>query len=502
MIREILVLGGGSAGFLAAITLRIKHPQLKVRLLRSPDIGIIGVGEGTTRALLTHMHGVLRIDLAEFYREVRPIWKLGIRFLWGTRPYFNFTFTPQFDSQVRGLRRPNGFYANDEIEHTDVASSLMTHDRVFLKQQDGGPLIRHELGYHLENEVFVNYLDRLAAALGIEILDGTVEHVTQNDAGIEALQLQDGRTLSADLYVDCSGFRSLLLGKTLQEPFESYKNSLYCDSAVAGGWQRPDGERIKPYTTAETMNSGWCWQIEHEHRINRGYVYSSAFISDDEAEREFREKNPRIDKTRIVRFTTGRYRRAWVKNVVAIGNAAGFVEPLEATALGVIAEDCQAINLSLTDCAYEPTASLRQAYNNRCQRIWDAIRNFLAIHYRFNRRLDTPFWRECRESADLAGAQHIVDYYRENGPAVAYRELLVDAADQFRLEGYWALLVGQQVPFEQRTSITPEERQIWRQHQVQNSQRANEGFTVEQALAVVHSAHWSWSPDFYRLAGG
>ena len=156
-------------------------------------------------------------------------------------------------------------------------------------------------------------------------------------AGVGALHLRVGERIVADLFVDASGFRSELLGRFLQEPFRSFDDSLFCDRAVIGGWARTN-EALHPYTTAETMEPGWAWQIEHEHWVNRGYVYSSRFISDDAA----RDGVPRakIRRSRlsraIVRFRTGRYERNWVGNVVAIGNSSGFVEPLEASALAII----------------------------------------------------------------------------------------------------------------------------------------------------------------------
>src|SRR5204863_2733497 len=191
-----------------------------------------------------------------------------------------------------------------------------------------------------------------------------------------------GATASADLFIDCSGFYSLLLGKAFAEPYTSFRNALFCDRAVVGGWDRTD-EPIKPYTTAETMESGWCWQIEHEHKIIRGYVYSSAFISDEDAEREIRAKNPKIGKTRIIRFVTGRYARGWVKNVVGIGNATGFVEPLEATALGMIAVQSQQLADTLSDSDLRPTPTQVANYNAYHAENWDTIRGFIALHYKF-----------------------------------------------------------------------------------------------------------------------
>src|SRR4051812_26109462 len=238
----------------------------------------------------------------------------------------------------------------------------------------------------------------------------------RGEEGIKTLRFASGRVESADLFIDCSGFASALLGGCLGEGFVSYDRTLFCDRAVVGGWTRTS-EAIKPYTTCETMQSGWCWQIEHETRINRGYVYSSAFISDDAAEGEFREKNPLITDTRVVKFTSGRYENFWVGNVVAIGNAGGFVEPLEATALGVIAFQSRTLAEILRDGDQEATRFRRDQYNSLHRRHWDSIRDFLAVHYRFNTRIDSQFWRHCQQHCELAGAAAALECYQENGPS-------------------------------------------------------------------------------------
>src|SRR5262249_26931362 len=156
-------------------------------------------------------------------------------------------------------------------------------------------------------------------------------------------------------------------------------------------WPRTD-EVIKPYTTAETMDAGWCWQIEHPDIINRGYVHSSSFVTPEEAEREFRAKNPKVTDTRVVPFVSGRYARGWVKNVIGIGNAAGFVEPLESTALSVICDQARIVAETLVECDQSPTGCMIDHYNRFTSRLWDEIRDFLGIHYKFNTRLDNAFW--------------------------------------------------------------------------------------------------------------
>jgi len=477
---------------MAAIALRCRLPAVQVTVVRSREIGIIGVGEGSTASLSDFLHRYLRIPPKQFFEIAQPTWKLGLKFIWGSRPYFNYTFNPlQLDGKPAGLRRVKAFYCDDVMEYEDPMSALMTHDRIFERRPAGDPAIHITLAYHFENEKFVRYLEAYALALGVRILDDTVSHVEQDETGIRTLRLASGQSQDAELFVDCSGFVSLLLGKTLGVPFVSFENSLFCDRAVVGGWDRTD-EPIHPYTTCETMDCGWCWQIEHEARINRGYVYSSAFISDDEAEREFRGKNPKVGPTRIVKFVSGRYRQCWVKNVVAIGNANGFVEPLEATALGAIAQQSRTLADTLVDGDCVVTDSARKHYGLYHGRYWDAIRDFLAIHYRFNTRLDTPFWRECRQRTDLAGAEAVLEVYRDNGPSFLFSATLLDPADQFGMSGYLALLVGQKVPHRAMHRAHESELKAWEALRQRHRDAALRAMTVKQALDAIRSPMWSW----------
>lgn len=497
MIQNVLVLGGGSAGFLAALTLKTRIPALAITILRSKEIGIIGVGEGTTVAVPKHLHSYLNFDPGEFHRQADPTWKLGIRFLWGSRPFFDYTFNYQMDWKWERLSKNNGYYCDEACAYADQPSALMSHNKAFVRQANGDPLIGRDFGYHIENEKFVTYLEGKATERGINIVDDTVADVRQDDQGIAALHLTSGAMLAADLYVDCSGFRSLLLGQTLGERFISFKPTLLCDRAIPGGWQRTD-EPIKPYTTAETMNAGWCWQIEHLTRIIRGYVYSSDFISDEEAEREFRQKNPKVESTRIIKFPSGRYDRSWVKNVVAIGNASGFVEPLEATSLAVICDESRLLAESLVDCERQPGPTLKESYNHISARAWDTIRYFLGMHYKFNTRLDTPFWRACREKADLGPAESIVDYYRDNGPSTYGRTALLRINDIFGMEGYLCMLVGQRVPYRKTWQAPVSERQIWNGIRAEHRAKALTGMTIPEAYQAILSPEWRWVPDFFR----
>ena len=311
MIQNVLVLGAGSAGLLAALSLKRKIPQLAVRVLRSPEIGVIGVGESTTPAFPSHLFDYLGINRRHFYATAEPTWKMGIHFIWGPRESFEYAFEPQLDVRWPDLARPNGYYCDEDFSCVNLHGALMLHGKAFAANPNGGgPIIPSWHAFHIENAKLVALLEQVAREIGVEIIDGKMSEALRGPAGVAAVVLEDGRRLDADFFIDASGFRSELLGRALNEPYISFGDSLFSDRAVVGSWDRAD-EPILPYTTAETMDAGWCWQIEHERSINRGYVYSSAAISDDHARAEFMRKNPKA-KTwdHVVKFRTGRYATA------------------------------------------------------------------------------------------------------------------------------------------------------------------------------------------------
>ena len=477
---------------MAALALKLKLPHLSVRVIHSSDLGIIGVGEGSTVVLTRFLHDYLRLHPAKFFEMAQPTWKLGLKFIWGPRDSFHYTFGPGPASYAQGASRPVGYFCDADMAHQDLHSVLMGQDKVFQRSPRGGPVVQMNVAYHFENEKFVRFLHDAARAAGVEVRDDKVVEVIRGEGGVRSLRLASGQEAEADFFVDASGFVSALLGKALGEPFVSYASSLFNDRAVVGGWDRAPGETIKPYTTCETMDAGWCWQIEHERRVNRGYVYCSAFIPDDEAEREFRAVCPRVGPTRIVKFVSGRYERNWVKNVVAIGNASGFVEPLEATALGVIAMQCRLLADCLQESRCRPNDPMRHCVNDFHRRNWDSVRRFLAVHYRFNARRDTPYWAHCRNETDLAGAGDVVEFYRWNGPSLLAQDILLDKFDQFGLSGYYAMLVGQRVPHQAPYEPSDAERAAWAQRSARMDEVARNAVPVAEALAAVRGPGWKW----------
>ncbi len=493
-INSIVVLGAGSAGLMAALTLKRKLPQLDVRVVRSKQIGVIGVGEATTAAFPRHFFEYLKMKPQNFYAEANPTWKMGIRFVWGPEHDFFYTFSFEFEKRLPELTRNNGFYYDPEQPWLGSSSAYMAHNRVFPRRPDGLPQFHNNHAFHIENITFVGWLENRCREEGVAITEATVTAEPGPD-GVGALITETGERITGDLYIDASGFRSELLGRLLNEPFISYADSLFNDRAVIGGWNRAPGEAIFSYTIAQSMNCGWCWQIDHDQVIHRGYVYSSSWISDEDARAEFLAKNPKANpaETSLVKFRSGRYRRNWVGNVVGIGNSAGFVEPLESTALQVICVETSTLADSLIDSLCDPPPTIVDLYNQYNGAQWDDIRNFLAVHFKFNTRIDSPYWRHCRENVALHGAEPIVEFYRENGPSVVAGTTLVHPANSFKMDGFLALLVGQQVPHQKMYDAPPAEREFWRERRAKLAQEAlTQGMTSEEALAALRRPGLKW----------
>ena len=499
MIKTVVILGGGSAGLMAAITLKTKVPALEVRVLRSPDIGVIGVGEGTTASFPRFLFDYLKVPRREFYAAAEPTWKLGIKFLWGPRREFYYPFAKEYEHTWPELRRPSGYYHDHETHWVGPTSALMAHDKAFPRNADGSPQIQTPHAFHIENLKLVAWLEGHAQKIGVVIEDGNVTGVEtgpvrttgREEKGIQSMILADGRRVAADLFVDASGFRSELLGRGLEEPYISFERSLFCDRAVIGGWNRTT-EVIKPYTIAETMDAGWAWQIEHEKFINRGYVYSSSHMDDETARAELLRKNPSIpeDRTRVVKYRSGRRSRNWVGNVVGIGNSVGFVEPLEATALGVIILECIMLADVLVETGQRPGPVLVDVYNQHNTANWDSIRDFLAVHYAFNTRSDTPFWRDCREKTELGGAARMVDYYKENGPSTLASGIILPESNSFGFHGFLAMLVGQKVPYSRDHKPPASEMKLWHERVVTLGTGARSGLSVAESLRALRKTGW------------
>ncbi len=445
-ITSIGVIGGGTAGYFAALSLKRAFPALRVAVVESLDIPIIGVGEATTTLMPPFLHAELGLDIVELWKAVKPTFKLGIRFEWGLpQPDYAFAFP---------------FGEADPITAAALDGDLTRQSLTSLLMQQGrGPMVRGpdaqelsllgslKFAYHLDNAPFVRFLAKAAAERGIEHVPMTIEEVRLSADGQRVTSLVGrDRQVSFDFYVDASGFRSRVMEQALGSDFQSYAPSLFCDRAIVASV--PQQGAIAPYTTAETMNAGWCWSIPVRGENHRGYVHSSAFISEDEALAEMRAKNPGLGEAKTVRFRSGRHADFWKGNVAAVGNAYGFVEPLESTALHMVIIELAYLRAGIAR-ANEPAALSKYVeYANRnVGAHWDSLRWFLALHYKHNRRLDTPFWRAARNDVDASGLDELVGWVQKEGPSVSLEGRRFTPQDPtFGLSGLMTMLLGQHVP--------------------------------------------------------
>ncbi|GAA3838184.1 hypothetical protein GCM10022243_00840 [Saccharothrix violaceirubra] len=485
-IRRVAIVGGGTAGYLTAIALRTKRPWLEVSLVESPSIPIIGVGEATVPGIVIFLHHYLGIDVEDFYRQVRPTWKQGIHFRWGPRPE---GFMAPFDWDSNSIGTAGAVDSGSGIDGYTLQSLLMRTDRtpVFDAGGEQVSLMKYlPFAYHLDNARFVGFLTDIAKQRGVRHVEARIEDVVLGgEDWVDHLRTTDGRKLDYDLYVDCSGFRSILLGKAFGTPFLSYESSLFTDSAVTGNVGH--GGHLKSYTSSITMDSGWCWGIPTPEDDHLGYVYSSNAISDDKAAEELAARFPGVGDPRVVRFRVGRYEKAWRGNVMAIGNAYAFVEPLESTGILMITSSVQALVASLPASWSDPQC--RDMINVALANRWDALRWFLSIHYRFNTRLDTPFWREVRSTTDISGAQPMLDMYATGAP-LRYRNPLLRTFLQgntptfYGLAGVETILLGQEVPTRLLHRAEPPER--WRARRDAAMAITRRALPQNEALARFH----------------
>ena len=451
------ILGGGTAGYLTAIALRRKLPQLAVSLIESSTVPVIGVGEATTPLMPQFLHVDLGLDIHEFFREVEPTLKLGIHFDWGpSETGFNYPFGP-----VRVLEP---LLYDADLLQCSPQSTLMAAGSVPIYRSRVAPSAkawRSELdvdtAYHLDNPRFVAYLRRKARELGVETIDAKIKDVQLADDGETVTGLLDnqGRRFAFDLFVDCTGFRSLLLGASLESPFCAYDKSLFADRALVA--TVPQGEDIAPFTRATTANAGWWWSTPQRQEDHRGYVFCSAFASPEEAEHELRRISPELEKPRLLSFRTGRHEHFMKGNVVALGNAYGFVEPLESTALHMLIRQIGMLLGTFPQFQHRDRSlcedsrrndGIATLLNRRVGAYWDYLSWFLALHYRFNRRLDTPFWRHCRAETDVSAHAELIESYHQRGP-LSYQPAVCDSFQVpdplWGAEGIDVILAGQQV---------------------------------------------------------
>jgi len=428
-IRSIAIVGGGTAGWMAASYLArtLGHANLDITLIDSSEIGTVGVGEATVPAIRDFLATVGLSD-AQVLEATEGTIKLGIHFAdWaepGHRFYHPFGL---YGVPARGV--PFHQYwlklrsEGDDLSLADycLCTQLAEHDR-FLSPPDRAvsDLGVFDFALHFDASKFASVLRDLSLSLGVTHIDGRIEGVERapDNGQVSAVRLADGRSVAADLWIDCSGFRGLLIGEALGVPYIDWRSWLPCDRAIALGC-----EPVKPYrpvTTSTARPAGWQWHIPLRHRIGNGYVYCSDYISDDEAEAVLRAniEGPVMGEARRIRFTPGHRASFWQGNVVAIGLAGGFLEPLESTSITLIQSGLERLVRLFPDRDFDP--ALSALFDRQSRLEFERIRDFLLLHYCLNRREGDPMWDRMRTMQLPEELQLKIDAWRAQGELVRY----------------------------------------------------------------------------------
>jgi tryptophan 7-halogenase len=445
--KRIVILGGGTAGWMAATALaKTFGHHLTIDLMESDSIGIVGVGEATIPTI-HWFNQLIGMDEAAFVRATKASFKLGIEFVGWTRPGHRY-FHPfgrygvdigtvpfhhcWLKAQADGAVEPLSAYS--------LATQLATANR-FAKPANDPRSILSTLGYayHFDAALYAAHLRGIAEASGVQRHEGKLARV-ERDAQtgfITAISTERGERLAGDLFIDCSGFRALLIGDHMKADFEDWSHWLPCDRAVAVPCARVAD--TTPYTRSTAQSAGWQWRIPLQHRTGNGYVYSSSFLSDEEATSNLVANldGVALADPRILHFKAGFRREAWIKNVVAIGLSSGFLEPLESTSIHLIQSAIAKLITLFPDCDCDP--ALARQFNRTFGQDMDGIKDFLILHYHATQGRDNPMWQHVRHMTLPDTLREREEQYRRSG------RLMLDGDELFREASWLAVLNGQDI---------------------------------------------------------
>jgi tryptophan halogenase len=422
-LTKIVIVGGGTAGYIAAAMLchHLKRELCEIELVESDEIGTIGVGESTVPPFVGLIHR-LGIDETDFVRATDGTYKLGIKFV-GWHERADSYFHP-----FGVIGRPIGnhdFYQcwlkarsqgdNSELQEYSPCNVMAEQGRFFHPAKARNtPIGGANYALHVDALLVAKYLRSYAEARGLRHTEGRVVDVAQRaDGFIESLKLADGREVRGDFFVDCTGFRAHLIGKTLGVASVDWQKYLPCDRAVVCKTESKGA--LLPYTRATAQAAGWTWRIPLRHRVGNGYVYSSQFAKDDVARATLLRSldNTAIDEPRVIPYTTGHRSVFWKNNCLAVGLSSGFIEPLEATSIHLIARGLEFFLRFMPDRDCEP--ALVREYNRRMIADFEEVRDFIVLHYSATQREDSPFWQHCRTLPLPDSLRERIELFRAHG---------------------------------------------------------------------------------------
>jgi hypothetical protein len=423
--------------------------KVAVTLIESPDIGIIGVGEGSTPTLKRFFQ-MIDVAESEWMPRCNATYKTNIKFIgWSPESgveHYSHPFISQIDTFAQQAFFTNCFSRRRGLSvHTDPQDFFING---VLAQQGKGPItppnfpFRMEYGYHFDSQLLGGFLSELAQKRGVTYRQEKIANVAQSEAGeITSLVTNQGEKISGDFFIDCSGFASVLMQKTLGVRFNSYKENLFNDSAVV--MPTPMMGAIPVETQSAALSAGWCWKIPLTNRFGNGYVYSSDFITQDQAETEFRQYlgvESNAENCRHLKMRVGQLQTHWHHNCIGLGLSQGFIEPLEATALHLV-QICIELFISKFE-AGEFSSKFRDEFNTQISERFERVRDYIVAHYKLNTRNDSDYWRENRANEHLSESLlQILDvwYRRENLEAEINRQQL---QSHFGTASWHCLLAG------------------------------------------------------------
>jgi tryptophan 7-halogenase len=439
-IRRIVIVGGGTAGWMSAATLSriLGRDYAEITLVESDAIGIIGVGEATIPQMGT-FNRMLGIDENEFVRATKGSFKLGIEFVnWGKQGHRYFHPFGKYGLDMLGVSFHAYFLRLHQAgEAPDIdAWSLQAQaarGNKFMRAIDAGksPLSDIAYAFHFDAGLYARYLRGRAEAQGVQRREGKIVDVTLRgeDGFVESVVLEDGATIEGDLFIDCSGFRGLVIEQALKAGFTDWSRWLPCNRAIAVPCESV--EAMTPYTRSTAHAAGWQWRIPLQHRTGNGHVFCSDYMSDDEATAILLANldGEPLAEPRVVPFVTGHRNRFWVKNCVAMGLAGGFLEPLESTSIWLIQSGLSRLLTMFPDQGFNPADIDR--YNRIMTGEYADIRDFLVLHYHATERSDSPFWDYCRNMEIPERLAEKMRVFRSHGRAFRENEELFNDTSWF-----------------------------------------------------------------------
>ncbi|WP_185231777.1 tryptophan halogenase family protein [Teredinibacter franksiae] len=438
-IKKVIIAGGGTAGWLAAAALSKKLGDiLSITLVESDMIDTVGVGEATIPPMRT-FHKLLGIDEQEFMRRTSATFKLGISFEnWGRQ---GSSYIHSFGKTGAGawLAEFHNFWLRGKEQNIAKDFDEYCFELQAAKQSRFGFSQESSINYayHLDAGRYGKYLREFSEKLGVERMEGTITgaNLSPSTGFIESLQLQSGALVEGDLFIDCTGFRALLMEKALHVGYEDWSHWLPCDSAIAV--QTKAINPAVPYTRSIAHDSGWQWQIPLQHRVGNGLVYCSNYLEDESA-RTLLLKNIEgdpINEPRVIKYRTGRRRLGWSKNCLALGLSSGFLEPLESTSIHLFMTGItRLMQLFPFDGVDQTTVD---EYNSRLKIEMEQIRDFIILHYHVTDRTDSPFWRHCRSMTVPDTLTHRLNLFERTGHSFQAENEL------FRIDSWTQVMMGQ-----------------------------------------------------------